>query len=212
MPNWCNNTLELQHEDPAMIERAKQAFAEGKLLNEFCPVPESLHIVAGRVGADSDEAQKQLEADTARNIELHGYGNWYDYCVNEWGTKWDVGGNDYNEPHQDSPNKITMSFDSAWAPPCAAMEKFMDLGFSVRLYYYEPGMCFAGIWEDGSDDFYEIGGMNSDQVAEELPSELDEMFCISETIAEYEEEENQEIDLDGGLSAVNEQENNNDTK
>jgi hypothetical protein len=212
MPNWCNNTLELQHEDPAMIERAKRAFAEGKLLNEFCPVPESLHIVAGRVGADSDEAQKQLEADTARNLELHGYGNWYDYCVNEWGTKWDVGGNDYNEPHQDSPNKITMSFDSAWAPPCAAMEKFMDLGFSVRLYYYEPGMCFAGIWEDGSDDFYEIGGMNSDQVAEELPSELDEMFCISETIAEYEEEENQEIDLDGGLSAVNEQENNNDTK
>ena len=212
MPNWCNNTLELQHEDPAMIERAKRAFAEGKLLNEFCPVPESLHIVAGRVGADSDEAQKQLEADTARNLELHGYGNWYDYCVNEWGTKWDVGGNDYNEPQQDSPNKITMSFDSAWAPPCAAMEKFMDLGFSVRLYYYEPGMCFAGIWEDGSDDFYEIGGMNSDQVAEELPSELDEMFCISETIAEYEEEENQEIDLDGGLSAVNEQENNNDTK
>jgi hypothetical protein len=211
MPNWCNNTLELQHEDPAMIERAKRAFAEGKLLNEFCPVPESLHIVAGRVGADSDEAQKQLEADTARNLELHGYGNWYDYCVNEWGTKWDVGGNDYNEPQQDSPNKITMSFDSAWAPPCAAMEKFMDLGFSVRLYYYEPGMCFAGIWEDGSDDFYEIGGMNSDQVAEELPSELDEMFCISETIAEY-EEENQEIDLDGGLSAVNEQENNNDTK
>jgi hypothetical protein len=212
MPNWCNNTLELQHEDPAMIERAKRAFAEGKLLNEFCPVPESLHIVAGRVGADSDEAQKQLEADTARNLELHGYGNWYDYCVNEWGTKWDVGGNDYNEPQQDSPNKITMSFDSAWAPPCAAMEKFMDLGFSVRLYYYEPGMCFAGIWEDGSDDFYEIGGMNSDQVAEELPSELDEMFCISEQIAEYEEEENLEIDLDGGLSAVNEQENDHGTK
>jgi hypothetical protein len=211
MPNWCNNTLELQHEDPAMIERAKQAFAKGKLLNEFCPVPESLHIVAGRVGADSDEAQKQLEADTARNLELHGYGNWYDYCVNEWGTKWDVGG-DGIEPYDDGPNRTTLTFDSAWAPPCAAMEKFMDLGFSVRLYYYEPGMCFAGIWDNGSDDFYEIGGMNSDQVAEELPSELDEMFCISEQIAEYEEEENQEIDLDGGLSAINEQENNNDTK
>jgi hypothetical protein len=38
------------------------------------------------------------------------------------------------------------------------------------------------------------------------------MFCISETIAEYEEEENQEIDLDGGLSAINEQEEHNDTK
>jgi hypothetical protein len=212
MPNWCNNTLELQHEDPAMIERAKRAFAEGKLLNEFCPVPESLHIVAGRVGDDADEAQKKLEEDTARNLATHGYGNWYDYCVNEWGTKWDVGGNDYNEPQQDSPNKITMSFDSAWAPPCAAMDKFMDLGFSVRLYYYEPGMAFCGIYDEDGDNYFDIGGMNSEQVAEELPEVLDEMFCISETIAEYEEEENQEIDLDGGLSAINEQEEHNDTK
>jgi len=212
MPNWCNNTLELQHEDPAMIERAKRAFAEGALLNEFCPVPESLHIVAGRVGADADPKQIQLEATQASNLETHGYKDWYDYCVNEWGTKWDVGGNDYNEPQQDSPNKITMSFDSAWAPPCAAMEKFMDLGFSIRLYYYEPGMAFCGIYDEDGDNYFDIGGMNSEQVAEELPSELDEMFCISEQIAEYEEEENQEIDLDGGLSAVNEQEDNNDTK
>ena len=203
MPNWCNNTLELHHEDPAMIERAKKAFKEGKFLEEFIPVPESLHIVAGCV---SDEAeQKKLEEDTARNLAVHGYGNWYDYCVNEWGTKWDVGGDDYNEPHQESPNKIIMSFDSAWAPPCAAYEKMLDLGFSIRAYYYEPGMCFAGIWEDGVDDFYEYSDMTSAQVAEEFPTELDEMFCISESMAEW-EEENLEIDLDGGLSAVNEQE------
>jgi hypothetical protein len=88
------------------------------------------------------------------------------------------------------------------------MDKLVDLGFSVRLYYYEPGMAFAGIYEDGSDDYYDYGGMNSDQVAEELPTALDEMFGISESIAEYEQEENQEIDLDGGLSAVNEQEQN----
>ena len=190
MPNWCNNTLELQHEDPAMIERAKKAFADGKFLEEFIPVPSSLHIVAGMVG-DPDE-QKKLEEDTAKNLEVHGYGNWYDYCVNEWGTKWDVGGDDYNEPQQDSPNKITMSFDSAWAPPTAAMDKFMDLGFSVRLYYYEPGMCFAGIYSEDGDDYYDLSDMTSDQVAEDLPSELDEMFGISECMAEYEAENEEE--------------------
>ena len=57
MPNWCNNYLELEHEDPAMIERASKAFADAKLLAEFCPVPESLHIVAGSVG-DPDEQKK----------------------------------------------------------------------------------------------------------------------------------------------------------
>ena len=203
MPNWCNNTLELQHEDPAMIERAKTAFAEGKLLNEFAPVPASLHIVSGRCGADDNPEQIALEAAQKSNLEVHGYKDWYDYCVNEWGTKWDVGGNDYNEPQQETPNDITMSFDSAWAPPIAAMDKLEALGFSVRLYYYEPGMAFAGIYEDGSDNYYDYGGMNSDQVAEELPIELDEMFGISESMAEW-EEENQEIDLDGGLAATNE--------
>ena len=192
MPNWCNNYLVLEHEDPAMIERAKTAFAEGKLLAEFCPVPEDLSIVAGRVGADEDQKQKDLVAQEEVNVAKHGYRNWYDYCVNEWGTKWDVGGNDYNEPQQDSPNKITMSFDSAWAPPTAAMDKFMDLGFSVRLYYYEPGMCFAGIYSEDGDDYYDLSNMTSQQVAEDIPSELDEMFGISETMAEYEEEQNED--------------------
>jgi hypothetical protein len=191
MPNWCNNTLELHHEDPAMIERAKKAFAEGNLLNEFAPVPESLQITAGFLG-NTDE-QAKLEEQEKINFAKYGYKNWYDWCVNEWGTKWDVGGNDYNEPIQESPNKIIMSFDSAWAPPCNAMEKMVDLGFSVRLYYYEPGMCFAGIWEDGDDDFYDLSGYNSEQAADDLPDALDDMFCISESMAEY-EEENSEVD------------------
>jgi hypothetical protein len=192
MPNWCNNTLELSHEDPAMIERAKKAFADGRLLDEFVPVPKSLHIVSGRVGDDTDPKQIELEAQEKFNRETHGYATWYDYCVNEWGTKWDVGGNDYNEPQQDSPNKITMAFDSAWAPPTAAMDKFMDLGFSVRLYYYEPGMCFCGIYDENGDDYYDLSNLNSEQVKEELPEVLDEMFCISECMAEYEEENKEE--------------------
>ena len=82
MPNWCNNSVEIYHEDPAMIERARTAFNDGRLLDEFIPVPKDLHIVAGRVGDDSDEAQKKLLEDTERNLKVHGYGNWYDYCVN----------------------------------------------------------------------------------------------------------------------------------
>jgi hypothetical protein len=77
--------------------------------------------------------------------------------------------------------------------------------------YFEPGMAFAGIWEDGIDDFYEYGGLDSAGIAEELPVELDEAFGISESAAEWEaenaeDEENIDIDLDDGVSAVNEQE------
>ena len=183
MPNWCNNYLELEHEDPAMIERARKAFAEGKLLEEFCPVPASLHIVAGRVG-DPDE-QKKLEEDTARNIEVHGYGNWYDYCVNEWGTKWDVGGD--GGMATEGVNHIEMNFDSAWAPPIAAMEKFQDLGFKVKLVYWESGMCFAGIYDENGDDYFDYTDMSADEVAEHINPELDECMGIVENLREWED-------------------------
>ena len=207
MPNWCNNSVEIYHEDPAMIERVRTAFNDGRLLAEFIPIPQSLKIVAGCVG-DPDE-QKKLEEDTARNKEVHGYGNWYDYCVNEWGTKWDVGAD--GNPAQDIPGGLMLGFESAWAPPCGAYEKLTEQGFRIRAMYFEPGMAFAGVWEDGFDDYYEYGGLDSAGIAEELPVELDEAFGISEDVAQWEaenaeEEENIDIDLDGGVSAVNEQE------
>ena len=188
MPNWCNNVVELAHEDPAMLERAKDALNRGEFLQEFIPVPEELKIVAGSLG-DTEE-QKKLEEATARNVEKYGYGNWYDYCVNEWGTKWDVGGDGMTAEIENG--RISTSFDSAWAPPIAAYEKLVELGFEVRAYYYEGGMCFAGIWEDGYDDYYELSNMDSNEVKETLPEALDEMFCISEYMAEWEAENAEE--------------------
>ena len=207
MPNWCNNSVEIYHEDPAMLERVRTAFNDGRLLDEFIPVPKDLQIVAGSVGDPAE--QKKLIEQTDANREKYGYGNWYDFCVNEWGTKWDIGAD--GNPAQDIPGGLMLGFESAWAPPCGAYEKLTDQGFRIRAMYYEPGMAFAGIWEDGIDDFYEYGGLDSAGIAEELPVELDEAFGISESAAEWEaenaeDEENIDIDLDGGLSAVNEQE------
>ena len=201
MPNWCNNTVEIYHKDPAVLERVRSAFANATLLNEFVPVPESLHIVAGNVGEKGSPEQDLLETQEKSNLEQYGHANWYDWCVSNWGTKWDVGGDGYEA--EDIPGGLVLAFDSAWAPPVAAYEKLLDQGFEIRAMYYEPGMAFAGIWDNGDDDFYEYGGMNSEQIAENLPEMLDEVFCISEDAAMW-EEENQEIDLDGGLAATNE--------
>ena len=192
MPNWCNNTLELAHKDIKMLERARDAFNRQELLQEFIPVPEPLHIVAGCV---SDEAeQAKLEADTARNVETLGYGNWYDFCVSEWGTKWDVGAEGYEVEIENG--GLTMSFDSAWSPPLEAYAKLEELGFEVRAYYYESGMCFAGVWEDGCDDFYDLSQCrNADEMEDLLPTVLDEMFCISEGVREFQEENEEDEEL-----------------
>lgn len=184
MPNWCNNTVEISHTDPSKMQALVAAVNEGKFCNFAIPVPEELHIVAGRVGGDDNPEQIALVESQQRNIEKHGYKDWYDFCVAKWGTKWDV------EPYSpvEVADKVTFGFDSAWAPPTGVYEALEAQGFTVKGYYYESGMCFAGVYEDGYDDYYELGGMSSVQVREELPADLDEMMGISETMAEYEEE------------------------
>lgn len=191
MPNWCNNVVELAHEDPAMLERARDALNRGEFLQEFIPVPQELKdTVAGRVGDNEEYAQRLHEFKEKLNLEFFGYASWYDYCVNEWGTKWDVGGDGMTCEIEDG--RISTSFDSAWSPPIQAYEKLVELGFSVRAYYYEGGMCFAGIWEDFNDDYYDLSGLDSEAVKDQLPSALDEMFCISEYMAEWEAENAEE--------------------
>ena len=187
MPNWCENLVEIRHTDPAMIKRAHDALERGEFLNEFHPVPPDLKIVAGRVGDDESAEQQALVLQENANRDKYGYANWYDWCVNEWGTKWDVG--DEGSATLNEDGSLSASFNSAWAPPIEAYRMLEDLGFEIKAYYFEGGMMFAGIYEDGDDDYYEIGGMNSEQINAELPKELDEMFGISEQVEEYESEE-----------------------
>lgn len=182
MPNWCDNTLELNHNDPAMIERAKKAFLEGKLLSEFVPVPKDLDITAGFASNDSE-----LQKLYAQNKKKHGYAHWYDFCVAEWGTKWDVGGDDEIIVNE-TPNSLKLSFQSAWSPPTDAYYKMLDLGFSIKAYYYEGGCAFCGCFDEGVDDCYSIDG-KSHWVKENIPEDIDNMFCISESMSEWEDEE-----------------------
>ena len=185
MPNWCNNNLVLEHDDPAMIQRAFDALERGEFLSEFIPVPEELKIVAGMV-SDPD-AQKKLEEDTARNLETFGYGNWYDYCVGEWGTKWDCGEQGASDIHPGGKMLHTF-FDTAWAPPINAYEKLVEMGFRVEAMYYEPGMGYAGSFGECGDEEVNLEGMGADDIERDFP-ELDECFGISEMMREYQEDE-----------------------
>ena len=189
MPNWCENTLTLRHTDSAMIQRARDAYVNGTFFNEFAPVPEDLQITAGKL---SDPIlQEELEAKEQSNFEKYGYNNWYDWCFNEWGTKWDVGGDDSLIVTHER-GLLTVSFDSAWSPPIEFYRKLEDLGFDVEAYYHEGGMAFVGSYIAGDDEYIDYGGMSSDTVRSEIGETLDDMFCISETLANYEEEENED--------------------
>ena len=192
MPNWCNNNLTLEHDDPAMIKRAYDALERGEFLQEFVPVPVELkETMAGSYG-DADK-QAELEAQTKRNVEKYGYANWYDYCCGEWGTKWDVGEQGCSDIHPDG-RMLHTYFDSAWAPPVNAYQKLEQLGFRVEAMFYEGGMAFAGQYSDGNCDDFSLEGMSADDIEQNYP-EIDDAFGISESIREYEAENAEEEEL-----------------
>ena len=191
MPNWCSNTLTISHKDKTMMKRVIKGYNENGLLGEFIPVPKQLYnTVSGCLGDPESYEQKLLSYTEKLNIEFFGYKNWYDFCVGEWGTKWDIGRNDSYDKltMKDIKNKtIKIGFDSAWSPPTEAYAKLCEMGFEISAMYYESGCCFCGIWEDGRDECYDIKGKSS-WVKENIPSEIDEEFAISMNMAEWEEE------------------------
>jgi hypothetical protein len=134
MPNWCLNKLTVSHPDKSAMDRFVAAYNKGTVCQEFLPVPEGYY----------DD------------------GRWYDWCANNWGTKWDVGADEGTEREEFRGLKATVveneaccSFDSAWAPPVGLYEKLDELGYKVHASYFEPGMCFCGVWTDGYNNYIE---------------------------------------------------------
>jgi hypothetical protein len=188
MPNWCDNSLTLTHDDPTMIKRAVRSFENSAFLNEFIPCPKELSDTTSGSYGDKEE-QALLMAKQESNIKNYGYATWYDFAIGEWGTKWDVGCGDINKIDK---NNVKFYFQSAWAPPIEAYRKLEDLGFTINAFYHEPGVCFAGQYYDGEDDCYDLSSMDSEQVKEELPEEIDEEFNISEQMKEWENDDAEE--------------------
>ena len=71
--------------------------------------------------------------------------NWYDWRVNYWGTKWDLD----IDIQINEDDCILLSFDSAWAPPTAWLDKvsydFPELHFILN--FEEGGVGFKGTYE-----------------------------------------------------------------
>jgi hypothetical protein len=132
MPNWCLNNLTVKHDDKNALDRFVKAYNESKVCNEFIPEPESVR-------------------ENTNALDPQG---WYAWRCNNWGTKWDVGADD--KGHGDKAvvdgDTAQCNFSSAWAPPIGLYDKLVDLGYEVEATYFEPGMAFCGIWDNGVDD------------------------------------------------------------
>jgi hypothetical protein len=114
--------------------------------------------------------------------------DWYGWNCDNWGTKWDTTPHDWDRSDD---NTISINFDSAWSPPIALYEFLYSEDWSVRAMYHEPGMGFAGKFEDGDDEYYEFDWTDRQSI-EELPDYILDFTNALEDLDRYEEEQYEE--------------------
>ena len=181
MPNWCNNTITLTGPKEKITAIYAKAKEDNALLQQLKPMPEALE---GTTSPSPTEGKVQPLVD--------GFDNWYDWRVQNWGSKWDVDAD--NLELSDDGTTISGWFDSAWAPPIHAYEYFLtdNEDCSIKSYYYEGGMDFGGLWEDFADAEVTMSDFTADEMEDPnsgLIYDLNEHFNFSEYVREYEEEQ-----------------------
>ena len=188
MPNYCNNNIVITGPNSVIDKIEKIANGDkGDLLQYFFPMPKELNDTVA--GPEPKTKKEKLEK---RRLQVeYGASNWYDWRVENWGTKWDIM-EFYNINRKEigeDESEISLGFDTAWAPALGAYERFIDenSNCSLKAYYYEPGCDFMGEWDNGIDSCFEVAkyGLDDDFWKQGIGSTLDDYFGITESMAQY---------------------------
>ena len=160
MPNWCSNTITISGEPEKIKEFVE--FLEEKDGKEwfdfFRPTPEEL----------KEEG-------------------WYQWNVDNWGTKWNSDAQDWSVDEDFS--TVTFWFDSAWSPPVELYKYITEnTDFSVEAEYCEEGVGFVGRFVNGEEETYEYEDLED---LDDIPEELVENWNLRENMAEWEEDDDE---------------------
>ena len=147
MPNWCSNRLYVKGK-PEKVKEFTDTLGEED---------------ANNVRSDFSFHQTvPMPEECSRGMLPAGYSgpNWYDWSIENWGTKWDacevdceadgIQSHVQNAIDRDlEETVIDIGFDTAWSPPFEwmekASEKFPELDFEIA--FSECGMDFYGTAE-----------------------------------------------------------------
>lgn len=179
MPNWCLNRLIVSGPADA-IEKLADAASEGELLATIIPEPdytvtpvaETYPMIKARYALTEEEREAAL-----RNEPTIREDSWWDWRIQNWGTKWDPSNIDIET--QSLPGnglEMTAVFDSAWSPPVLCYEALVKQGIEVEAYWVEPGNNFGGRFRNGVTENVDLSDTRVGEIDQELREVFPDMF------------------------------------
>jgi len=170
MPNWCENSITFSSTRKCDLERLKNKVCEKDCVfsfNKIAPYPKYFNNISKlsemRIKRQNKEAIKRgyksfddmPDSEEKNEIEKRfpyitdGFNNGgYEWCCENWGTKWNVRDIIFDSEIKKEVNKYVwrVSFDTAWSPPIPIFhkiaEKFPNISFSAS--YMEESIGFEG--------------------------------------------------------------------
>jgi hypothetical protein len=136
MPNWCDNTVLIKGEPLDILALMNKVSEDNNpfSLNKIKPLPDGLRNT--KAPAKHNESQQKVDFNTKN----YGAADWYEWCVSNWGTKWNTSETLVVKVSDDC---VNYTFQTAWAPPIPVYEELSKLFPNTNI--------FANFDESGSD-------------------------------------------------------------
>lgn len=142
-----------------------------------------------RLGEDMQEKALKLGRQHLHNIANHGFKDWYDWRIHNWGTKWNAYDQSFEEPN-------ILWFNTAWSGVVELIhklsEKFPNVEFDYS-YADEDTGCNTGrgIIKNGVSEVHSLPSQSNEayELAFELRPDKKEYYELTDGGYKYKEED-----------------------
>ena len=149
MPNWCRNRVTVfgKEED---ISKISEIFSDKKsIFAHIIKSPDWKRLPNEKGQFPQLEQMKNPKGEVMWETYNFPDGKnddrWYDWNIQNWGTKWDITADSVDMESYDS-EQLEIEFSTAWRPPEPICKKLRQMfpHLSFSWFYDEPGMELAG--------------------------------------------------------------------
>ena len=135
MPNHCFNRVEIYGKEASKIASKIESEETPFDFTKIFPEPDYDKVEVLPTFPDIRGNNEPVKKDHA----------WWDWRVQNWGTKW----NSYDcEVIEMDDDQVEYTFNTAWSPPEGVIEKLREQypDIEITAFYDEPGMEIAGYY------------------------------------------------------------------